>query len=236
MKWLTIVSVFVVFSSSLAIPVKSSIEDDLTRFNDESMVQAHQSYRQLFDAAESYCFRIAAELRVTYENFAEARSRFPFDSLTAETRRSLEMITGGVGSIMNGAIYMAEERALRDLWWNDPDTGERAPTPAEFHMMDMGNDIEQMKKAITVADPQCLGPLLPQIIPGYQPFVNIIVNAALDIVPTVPDRYIPALAAERTNDEATNHLISYLNLCGGSIVTETCIRSFVSYLNLFEPL
>ena len=230
MKWLIILFAFTVFSLSLAIPVKSSIEDDLTRFNDESMVKAHQAYRQLFDAAESYCFRIAAELRVTYGNFDEARSRFPFNSLTAETRRLFLFVIEDVSFVMNAAIYSAEEGALNNLWWRDPETGERRKTPAEYEMMLMSNDIEQMKEAITVADPQCLAPFLPQIISGYQPFVNIIVNAALDIVPTVPDRYIPALAAERVNDEATNHLISYLNLCGGSIVTETCIKSFVSYL------
>jgi hypothetical protein len=202
----------------------------------KSVVDADFSFRRFFTEKSAYIQNIGRNLRSAYVNYQESVARFPFDKLTGETRKSFESLIEQVDNILERGVLSGEVYALNYLWTAHPNTGIRGPkTPSEEHLeYTLRMSINQMQFYISVSDDECMAPLIPSMVPSFQPFTDAIVAAALDQIPKINDEVFKmSLQGEAESLAATTKFIGIIDACGSTPMTETCIKNFVS---LFRKL
>lgn len=198
----------------------------------KSVVEADFSFRKLFTVKSAYIQNIARSLRPAYTEYQTSVARFPFDRLSAATRRSFEDLTKSVDEIMERGVLTAEIHALNYIWMADPNTGIRGPkTPSEVHLgYSLRMSINLTQYVIGVSDDECLEEFAPLIVPSFQPYTDAIVAAANDQIPNINDEHFRmSQQGKRESLEATAKFIDVINACGASPVTEVCIKNFVIF-------
>jgi hypothetical protein len=184
----------------------------------------------MFDTAYDFVDPIAKSLRTAYTDYQQAVAAFPFNQLTLETNLAFSDVVERADSWLEASVRMAEQQALDHIWWRDIYTGIRGPrTPADETMeMSLQMSVKSMQEAIRVADQQCLEPLIPLIIPSFQPFTDVIIAAARNLVPQIPAEFSSSVQRQLESLEATTSFVNLINLCASASTTDNCVRNFVN--------
>jgi hypothetical protein len=204
---------------------------DIDAFYMKTVVDADFSFRKYFTVKSAFIQPIARNLKNAYTNFQETVERFPTDRLTANTRKSFDTLIESVDLWLQRGVYSAETGALNYLWMAHPNTGIRGPTtPSEDHLnSNLRIGLNFLQENIRAADDTCLAPIVPSIVPSYQPYADAVVKAASDQIPKIDEQnFKNSLRSEAESVQATFNLISVLNNCALSSTTDSCIQNFVS--------
>jgi hypothetical protein len=204
---------------------------EIDAFYMKTVVDADFSFRQYFTVKSAFIQPIGRNLRNAYTNYQETVSRFPIDRLSANTRTSFDKLIESLDFWLERGVFVAEDGALDFSWRAHPDTRIRGPTtPSEDHLNSfLRITLNFLQENIRAADEACLEPIVPSIVPSYQPYADAIVKAATDQIPTINDQsFRMSLQSEAESVQATFDFISVLNNCALSSTTDSCIQNFVS--------
>lgn len=227
--------VFALFAAVVALSAPSFadlpilLEIDL--FYNQSVIDANVAFKQLFDTTASFIAPIAADLRAAYTSYQLNLANFPLTRLNATTKAAFQSLIKDLDFYLERGVASAEVDALNFLWYSDPNGVRGSPTPADYSMTQLRMPLDLVKNYLTYADPICVEPVIPTIIPSFQVFTDIIVNAALNVVPNVPSFFTSSLDWTAKSVASTKSFIATINACASKRTTNSCIGNFVSSLN-----
>ncbi|CRK94207.1 CLUMA_CG007722, isoform B [Clunio marinus] len=221
---------FIVALLAFASFASCDIISDLDAFYDQSVIDANNAFMQLFNAKSNALSGLAQPLRSAYASYQQTVAAFPVNRLMADTRQRFTEVTNTADLWLSRGVHTAEVDGLNALWPEHPNGGRVPPLPSELFMESVLRfHVTEFQSRVTMHDPICIEPFIPQIIPSLQPATDAVVAAALDLVPTLPQRFPLSDRDVATSVAASRNFETILNACASApeAVTDTCFRNFL---------
>ena len=101
-------------------------------------------------------------------------------------------------------------------------------SPPDLKLSNFDFSINYVISNLNAYNPICTKPHLPDLIPSYQPAVDVFVNAAFQLENDIDNFYSFAENAVAASENSATTLRQTLNGCGKASNTQSCIDAFVS--------